>query len=226
MLVVREHFTTLQGEGSKAGAPALFVRFASCNLWSGHEHQRALGKGACASWCDTDFASGTKYDVQALVDLVLMETEDMRHPFVVLTGGEPLLQLRRTDGEAFVSLLKDAHVGIAVETNGTVEADVLDAIHHVTVSPKALARPDAWAGDVNDTLRHIVVRKGTDLKVVVPQWSYSEMDAMFGWKFAYRFVQPLDTGDTGRGALEACIEAAKKHGARVSVQTHKLMGLP
>ena len=216
---VREVFATMQGEGSMAGAPAVFVRLAGCNLWSGLPHLRGAGAGACAAWCDTDFARGTRYDPQEVVDTVLRLCDGWRRPFVVVSGGEPCLQLRTPSGEALIERLRAARVWVAVETNGTVAADVLRAVQHVTVSPKALRTPDA------DALRHVVVREGTDLKVVDPQWSEDELRAMGDWSFVHRFIQPLDTG-TGPGAVQPALALAARLGWRVSAQTHKLLELP
>lgn len=218
-LNIKEVFATMQGEGSMAGAPAVFVRFAGCNLWSGLKHLRHAGTGACAAWCDTDFAKGTRYEPQEVVDTVLRLCDGWSRPFVVVSGGEPCLQLRTPSGELLVRALQDAFVAVAVETNGTVEADVLGSLQHVTVSPKALREPGA------DALAHVLVRVGTDLKVVAPQWSDEELRRMDGWSFAHRYVQPLDTGD-GPGAVQPALELAARLGWRVSAQVHKLLELP
>jgi organic radical activating enzyme len=218
-LTVREVFATMQGEGSMAGAPAVFVRLSGCNLWSGLAHLRHTGTGACAAWCDTDFAKGTRYEPGEVVDTVLRLCDGWARPFVVVSGGEPCLQLRTASGELLVRRLQDAGVAVAVETNGTVEADVLGSLQHVTVSPKALRAPS------DDTLAHISVRTGTDLKVVAPQWSDDDLHRMDGWAFAHRYVQPLDTG-TGPGAVQPALELAARLGWRVSAQVHKLLELP
>jgi hypothetical protein len=218
-LNVREVFATMQGEGSMAGAPAVFVRLSGCNLWSGLAHLRHAGTGACAEWCDTDFAKGTRYEPSEVTDAVLRLCDGWARPFVVVSGGEPCLQLRTASGEVLVRSLQQAGVDVAVETNGTVEADVLADLQHVTVSPKALRTPGA------DTLSHVLVRSGTDLKVVAPQWSEEELLRMNEWQFAHRYVQPLDTG-TGHGAIQPALQLAARLGWRVSAQVHKLLELP
>lgn len=219
MITVREVFATMQGEGSMAGAPAVFVRLSGCNLWSGLAHLRHAGTGACAGWCDTDFAKGTRYEPQEVVDTVLRLCDGWARPFVVVSGGEPCLQLRAASGELLVRALQDAGAAVAVETNGTVEADVLGSLQHVTVSPKALRATG------KDALAHVRVRTGTDLKVVAPQWGDEELHAMNGWAFAHRYVQPLDTGN-GPGAVQPALELAARLGWRVSAQVHKLLELP
>lgn len=218
-LTVREVFATMQGEGSMAGAPAVFVRLSGCNLWSGLTHLRHAGTGACADWCDTDFAKGTRYEPQEVVDTVLRLCDGWARPFVVVSGGEPCLQLRTASGELLVRTLQNAGAAVAVETNGTVEADVLGSLQHVTVSPKALRAPG------EDALGHVRVRTGTDLKVVAPQWGDEELHVMNGWAFAHRYVQPLDTG-TGPGAVQPALELAARLGWRVSAQLHKLLEMP
>ena len=219
-LSVREVFATMQGEGSMAGAPAVFVRLAGCNLWGGLAHQRAAGAGVCAAWCDTDFAHGTRHEPQEVVDTVLRLSNGWARPCVVLTGGEPCLQLRRPAGEQLVAKLRGAGVLVAVETNGTVLADVLAEADHVTVSPKALRGPS------DDPLAHILVRTGTDLKVVAPQWGDEALAIMGGWSFGNRYVQPLDTGGPPAEVMQQALAKACALGWRVSVQTHKLIGLP
>jgi 7-carboxy-7-deazaguanine synthase len=221
VLRVREVFATLQGEGSQAGRPAVFVRFTGCNLWSGTPEGRATGRGGCAAWCDTDFATGTPYEPEALTDLVLGLCEGWGgRPMVVVTGGEPCLQLRRPEGEEFVRALLGG-VAVAVETNGTVEADVLSAGLHVTVSPKALRAPGS------DPLQHVLVRTGTDLKVVALQWSFDDLARMGDWGFAHRFIQPRDDGKPGDPMNVSEVRGlAERLGWRVGLQTHKFMGVP
>jgi len=220
VLLVREVFATLQGEGSRAGQPAIFVRFAGCNLWSGLAGDRESGAGECALWCDTDFAKGSRYHPDDLVKVVLELASASGHarPFVVLTGGEPLLQLARPDGLALLWSLRLAGAELALETNGTRALGEAKALlDHVTVSPKALRGKQG--------LGHIMVREGTDLKVVHP-WPFEERDLLaLAQGFGHLFVQPLDTGDTGRAALPGAINAAAHLGWRVSLQSHKMVGL-
>lgn len=223
-LSVVEIFSTLQGEGSKAGTPAVFVRFAGCNLWSGKEESRGNGRGHCAKWCDTDFVKGDRYTPASLADHVRYVAQHggisrSRGWLLVLTGGEPLLQLRSADGLAFLELMEECT--LAVETNGTVliSRELSGLLDHVTVSPKPL-KNDA------DNVEHILVRAGTDLKVVVPGgWSENAVTRMHAWSFKNRFVQPCDLADNGKQNLpEACALAASL-GWRVSVQVHKMLGL-
>ena len=232
-LRVREVFPTVQGEGSATGAPAVFLRFTGCNLWSGLDKHRSRGKGSCALWCDTDFATGDRVDPEELAHTVLGHMEGWSHPLVVITGGEPLLQLRRPPGEALVRHLLDLGVTIHLETNGTLVADCVDDLHHVTVSPKALAGQDhlcdTHAAPLDQTLDHVKLRRGTDLKVVHPQWTRANLEAMGGWEFDHCYIQPMDgavgtTPALQRDHLEETVAMARTLGWRVSAQVHKLMG--
>ena len=206
-------FPTMQGEGSLTGTPAIFVRFAGCNLWSGHEDKRAVGRGDCADWCDTYFAYGDTYTPDELLAKVVGVASGER--LVVLTGGEPVLQLRRHDGRAFIALLRNAGMRVAVETNGTTSLDGL-TFDHVTALRGSLS------------LDHIKVREGTDLKVIVPQpLPWAAMTEAKGWRFTHRFLQPMDVdgGDCVQGALDT-LALARAHGWRVSLQSHKHVRLP
>ena len=217
---VKEIFATMQGEGSKAGSPAVFVRFAGCNLWSGHESTRAKSKGVCGDWCDTDFATGDKHSPASVVRSVVALSDSWSSPVAVLTGGEPLLQLRLPDGSELVDRLRHAGVEIHVETNGTIDDEVLDYCDHITVSPKRLRK------DAADPLGHIVRRRGTDLKVVDSQWTLQQLHAMGEWDFAHRFIQACDTPSTPARDVSGVLTLAAALGFRVSVQSHKLGGLP
>ena len=139
---VREVFLTLQGEGVHAGRRSVFLRFTGCNMWNGHAYDRNKGMGACAQWCDTDFVGGTKMTKEQIAfklnELWPRSLSIVRR--VVMTGGEPLLQL---DDELMVFLIKQGW-SIDIETNGTVELPMgwcsqLSASVHVCVSPKLLA---------------------------------------------------------------------------------------
>lgn len=223
-LLVHSMFPTVQGEGSAVGTPCVFLRLSGCNLWSGLEEGRGRGRGACARWCDTEFHGGTALEPEEVLDQLAPMWAGAMRPVVVVTGGEPLLHLRRPPGEALVRLLLDQGVEVHLETNGTTQADVLPDLHHVTVSPKALASPG------EDALGHVVVRTGTDLKVVHPQWTVLELISMAAWDFPHRFIQPLDPGDgwrrTAQANLEESVQVAHAIGWRVSVQAHKLVGWP
>ncbi len=205
---VKEMFLTLQGEGVNAGRRAVFVRFAGCNLWSGREQDRAT---AVCRFCDTDFVGtdglgGGKFaDARALADAVAAfwgaGTQDR---FVVLTGGEPMLQ---TD-DAIVDALHAAGFRIAIESNGTLP--VHPGIDWVCISPKA--------GSV------VVQRHGDELKLVWPQPGTDIAD-IETWDFANLLLQPLDDpqADANRDACVALVMERPQW--RLSLQTHKMLGL-
>ena len=205
---VKEMFLTLQGEGVNAGRRAVFVRFAGCNLWSGREIDRA---GAVCRFCDTDFVGtdglggGRFADAAALTDEVEgFWGEGRSDRFVVLTGGEPMLQV----DDALVDALHGAGFRVAIETNGTLPAH--PAIDWVCVSPKAGS--------------HVVQRRGDELKLVWPQAGIDPA-ALEGWDFAHRLLQPLDDarGDANRDAAVALV--MERPAWRLSLQTHKLLGM-
>lgn len=242
-LRVREIFgPTLQGEGSRAGSPAVFVRFSGCNLWSGLEKHRGEGKGECSRWCDTDFAKGTNLTAMEIIESVCKISQPLlRAPFVVLSGGEPMLQLGRPEGLDLLHGLKLRGFTLAVETNGTIEIPgfVLTHLDHVTVSPKPL-----MAGATSlTTIDHIRQRSGDDLKVIVPTPFSDEDLHRLAVGFTHRFVQPMDPAalrwTTGTSTtppeggesdplywLDEAVGMASRLGWRVSLQTHKLAGLP
>jgi 7-carboxy-7-deazaguanine synthase len=205
---VKEMFLTLQGEGVQAGRRAVFVRFAGCNLWSGREADRSI---AVCRFCDTDFVGvdgvgGGKFvDAQALAAAVeghWGEGRDGR--FVVLTGGEPMLQV----DDAVVDALHAAGFRIAIESNGTLP--VHPGVDWVCISPKA--------GSVT------VQRSGDELKLVWPQ-AGSDAAAMEGWDFPNLLIQPLDDANAGANR-DAAVEFVMAHPKwRLSIQTHKLLGL-
>jgi 7-carboxy-7-deazaguanine synthase len=210
---VKEMFMTLQGEGLQTGRRALFLRFAGCNLWSGREEDR---EEADCTFCDTDFVGmdaqehGGRYaTAEALADKAdeLWRDgveEDSPCAFVVLTGGEPLLQV----DAALIEALHGRGFEIAVETNGTITAP--EGLDWICVSPKAGTT--------------IVQRSGDELKLVWPQPGVNP-DEMESWDFRYFLVQPKD----GPGRLDNRVAAMKfvyQHPRwRLSLQTHKLIGL-
>jgi organic radical activating enzyme len=219
-----EIFATLQGEGGQAGCPAVFVRFAGCNLWSGldeHRERDATRHGArCPMFCDTDFRGGESLDREALVRAVQQAAQDAGMGsigLVVFTGGEPLLQLELE----LIDALKSEGARCAIETNGTSagKPGVLEALDWITVSPKL---PDS----------EIVVRRGSELKVVYPAHeplAYEELAR----GFQHLFVQPeARTSSVGQSQLDPdATEAAVRFcienpGWRLSLQSHKLLGLP
>jgi 7-carboxy-7-deazaguanine synthase len=206
---VKEIFYTLQGEGANAGRPAVFCRFAGCNLWSGREADRA---SAVCQFCDTDFVGtdgtlGGKFESAAqLAQCIAAQwpSGDTSHRFVVLTGGEPLLQV----DAALVDALHAQQFHIAVETNGSLVAP--PGIDWICVSPKAGA---PW-----------VQRSGHELKVVWPQTDL-DLDVLEAADFHYRYLQPMDnllrTANT-----ERCVALCLQRPAwRLSLQTHKITGI-
>jgi 7-carboxy-7-deazaguanine synthase len=205
---VKEMFLTLQGEGVNAGARAVFVRFAGCNLWSGREQDR---RAAVCKFCDTDFvgtdgAGGGKFaDAQALADAAEAHWgTGTERRFVVLTGGEPMLQV---DG-ALVDALHARGFRIAIESNGTLPAH--PGIDWVCISPKAGSE--------------VVQRSGDELKLVWPQPG-TDIEAIEGWDFAHFLIQPMDDPDA-RANVEAALGLAMARPKwRLTLQTHKLLGL-
>jgi len=207
---VKEIFYTLQGEGGQAGMPAVFCRFAGCNLWSGREEDRA---SAACRFCDTDFVGtdgtdGGKYpDSDSLAARIeaLWPAGDHSHRLVVLTGGEPLLQV---DGP-LIDALHARGFRIAVESNGTVEAP--PGIDWLCVSPKA---GTPW-----------VQRQGQELKLVWPQAGMDLQAMASTGQFAQRFLQPMD-GPEQAANIALCIEACLRDPRwRLSLQTHKISGI-
>jgi 7-carboxy-7-deazaguanine synthase len=209
---VKEIFYTLQGEGAHAGRPAVFCRFAGCNLWTGRESDRAT---AVCDFCDTDFVGtdgpgGGRFampaDLASAVNAAWPGHPDARAPkFVVCTGGEPLLQL----DDAAVDALHDVGFEVAVETNGT--QDPPTGVDWVCVSPKAGA-----------PLR---LRAGDELKLVYPQADVHP-SRFEGLAFRHFFLQPMDgpaREANTRAALAYCLAHPRW---RLSLQTHKLLGIP
>ena len=207
---VKEIFYTLQGEGGQAGMPAVFCRFAGCNLWSGRESDRAT---AVCRFCDTDFVGsdgtlGGKYtDADALAAQIESQwpAEDTGHRLAVITGGEPLLQL----DVPLIDALHARGFRIAVESNGTIAAP--PGIDWLCISPKAGA---PW-----------VQREGQELKVVWPQPGLDLDELARTGRFANRFLQPMDGPDQAAN-IALCIDTCMRHpGWRLSLQTHKLTGI-
>ena len=205
---VKEIFLTLQGEGGQAGRPAVFCRFAGCNLWSGREQDRA---GAVCTFCDTDFVGmdgpggGRFADAQALAEAVEAAWEGgADNRLVVLTGGEPLLQL----DAALIEALHGRGFMLALETNGTLPAPA--GVDWVCVSPKAQAE--------------VVQTTGQELKLVYPQAGVDP--ARFeGLAFERFLLQPMD-GPALAANTQAAIAYCLAHPRwRLSVQTHKYLGI-
>ncbi len=210
---VREIYYTLQGEGAQTGRPAVFLRFAGCNLWSGREKDRA---SAVCRFCDTEFVGtsgpgGGKFETAQLLAEAVRRAwpgnqADARR-YVVCTGGEPLLQLDR----AAIDALHSAGFEVGVETNGTIR--VPEGIDWICVSPKASAE--------------ILQRSGNELKLVYPQAEPdAQPEAFAALDFTHRYLQPLDNEDKDKNTL-AAIEYCLAHPAwKLSLQTHKLIGIP
>ena len=210
---VKEIYYTLQGEGVHVGRPAVFLRFTGCNLWSGREGERARGSGGCAAWCDTDFVGtdgpgGGRFETALeLADAVaaVWKVRSKGRPFVVCTGGEPLLQL---DSELVVAL-HERSFEIAIETNGTRLAP--RDIDWICVSPKAGSQ--------------LVLRSGHELKLVFPQ-AGAEPELFADLDFAHFVLQPLDDASQEQNTAAALSYCLAHPQWRLSLQTHKLLSIP
>ena len=204
---VKEIFLTLQGEGMQAGRRAVFLRFAGCNLWTGREQDRA--KAQC-TFCDTDFVgtdgeNGGRYDAAALADKVAALWREGERRLVVITGGEPILQL----DAPLIDALHARAFEIAVETNGTLPAP--PGLDWICVSPKAGTE--------------VVQRSGDELKLVWPQTGIDPRQ-LAGWEFDHLLIQPLDGPDAPASVAAAIDFVMRNPKWRLSLQTHKLLGLP
>ena len=208
MYTVKEIFYTLQGEGANAGRPAVFCRFSGCNLWTGRESDRAT---AICDFCDTDFVGvgldGGKFATAAdLADAIASRWphDEVRERFVVCTGGEPLLQL----DEPAIDALHRHGFAVAVETNGTQPAPA--TLDWICVSPKAGAQ--------------LIQRSGSELKLVFPQPKLDPV-SLERLDFAYFFLQPMDGPRLEQNTRDAVAYCLTHPRWRLSVQTHKLLGL-
>jgi 7-carboxy-7-deazaguanine synthase (Cx14CxxC type) len=205
---VKELFFTLQGEGANAGRPAVFCRFSGCNLWTGREEHRSI---AVCQFCDTDFVGtdgpggGRFATAGELAEAVVAAWSDPEvHPFMVCTGGEPLLQV----DEELVAALKARSIEIALETNGTLLPP--DGIDWICVSPKANAER--------------VLTRGNELKLVFPQL-LAQPPEFEDWEFDHFFLQPMDGPDREKHtkmAIEYCLAHPRWS---LSLQTHKYLGI-
>lgn len=219
MYSVKEIFYTLQGEGAQSGRPAVFLRFSGCNLWSGREEDRAE---AVCRFCDTDFVgtdgvNGGKFrgadELAAKAVAVAREGgsqvatngDAASGLMIVLTGGEPLLQV----DAPLIAALKRAGFFIAVETNGTIAAP--EGLDWICVSPKAGSE--------------VVQRRGDELKVVYGQEGLS-LGAMLSWDFSHFYLQPMDGGDIDRLTGEAIAYCKANPAWKLSLQTHKILQIP
>ena len=206
---VKEIYYTLQGEGAQAGRAAVFLRFAGCNLWSGRERDRAT---AVCRFCDTDFVGvdgegGGKFatadELAGHVQSLWGKGDEQR--LVVVTGGEPMLQL----DEELVEALHGRGFRVAAESNGTLPA--VRGLDWLCVSPKAGTE--------------VVQRSGNELKLVWPQQGI-DVEALEAWDFDHFLIQPMDC-EQREAAIAASIELVMQRPVwRLSIQAHKLVGLP
>lgn len=207
---VKEIFYTLQGEGAQAGRPAVFCRFSGCNLWSGREEDRA---SAVCQFCDTDFVGtegerGGKFPgSETLAGTIdgLWPQDFPAHKYVVLTGGEPLLQL----DAALIASLHARGFTIAIETNGTLP--VPPGVDWVCVSPKAGS--------------FLQITRGNEIKVVIPQAGQNLADYA-ALDFSHFFLQPMDGPELAANTLLAIETCKRQPQWRLSLQTHKLLQIP
>jgi len=209
MYKVKEIYYTLQGEGFHTGRPSIFIRFTGCNLWTGLEKDR---DAAICNWCDTDFvgtngSNGGKYSAIEIKKIILdlWPKNQTSTPYVVCTGGEPLLQI----DDYLVHIIHDAGFEIGLETNGTLMPP--EGVDWICVSPKA-----------NTDLALI---KGHELKVVYPQCGINPR-VYENLNFEHFFIQPMD-GDDQETTIKKSEEFVMKHPMwKLSLQTHKIMGIP
>jgi len=209
---IKEMVYTLQGEGAHTGRPAVFLRFAGCNLWSGREEHR---EQAICRFCDTQFVGvdgpgGGKFssagELAAAVSTQWTATETVAQPYVVCTGGEPLLQL----DAAAIAALHDAGFEIGVESNGTIVAP--DGIDWLCISPKGNAALAQLSGD--------------ELKLVYPQVESSAQPREFEHlQFQHFFLQPLDSPELDENTKRAIAYCKQHPHWKLSVQTHKYLGI-
>ena len=204
---IKEIYFTQQGEGKNTGKDFVFVRFAGRNLWSGKEKHRA---SAICNFCDTDFygtdgVNGGVYEVKKLIDKIesLWVSAD-KEVRVVLTGGEPLLQV----DDQLVKALKEAKIYIAIETNGTLKAP--EGIDWICMSPKA-----------NTTIE---LTEGSEIKVIYPQKNLNPIDFNH-MKFTNYYIQPLDSKDYETNVSESVKFCMQNSNWRLSLQTHKILGI-
>tara|TARA_B100001175_G_scaffold293204_1_gene279531 strand:- start:798 stop:1430 length:633 start_codon:yes stop_codon:yes gene_type:complete len=206
---VKEIYYTLQGEGYHTGRPAVFIRFSGCNLWTGHEKDRS---GAICDWCDTDFVgtdgiNGGKFSVEEIINIInsLWKGNVLTEPYVVCTGGEPLLQM----DNSLIKALHKAGFEIGLETNGTMIPP--DGIDWICVSPKANA--------------DLILKNGNELKVVYPQCGMNPR-IHEKLKFDHFYIQPMDGVDQ-KDNIKRSEKFVLDHPQwKLSLQTHKIMGIP
>jgi 7-carboxy-7-deazaguanine synthase len=211
MYSVKEIFYTLQGEGARSGRPAVFVRFAGCNLWNGREEDRS--KAIC-NFCDTNFVGtdgtlGGKYPSASALSLTIQSLwpkieNDKATPYVVCTGGEPLLQI----DSALISELHKLDFEIAIETNGTIE--VIQGIDWICMSPK----PNT----------DIKVCKGNELKFIYPQ-SQLDPSSFSDFQFDHFYIQPMDNLNLKENIRQSLTFCLNNPQWKLSMQNHKMLGI-
>jgi 7-carboxy-7-deazaguanine synthase (Cx14CxxC type) len=209
MYTVKEIYFTLQGEGYHTARPAVFIRFTGCNLWTGLEWDR---QSAICDWCDTDFVgtdgpNGGKYSATEITNIIsdLWPESLSSRPYIVCTGGEPLLQMDNT----LIETIHDAGFEIGLETNGTILPP--QGIDWICVSPKSKA--------------DFILKKGNELKIVFPQNGLNPRQHE-NLEFDHFFIQPMD-GEKQKENIKKSEEFVFKHPQwKLSLQTHKIMGIP
>ena len=201
---VKEIFYTIQGEGAHAGTPAVFCRFAGCNGWSGLSRDRAKGPFPCSRWCDTEFVGGRKMGEDELVDSICGLFVKPGFRFLVFTGGEPALQLT----DSLLKRLRQHIPLIAIETNGSLPLPAEAFNCWITVSPKT---------------PKIVQDKASELKLIYPT---IDPETFKDFTAYWRFLQPLHDANWAKNTA-AAVDYVKAHpGWRLSVQSHKYIGIP
>jgi len=208
MYTIKEIYFTQQGEGYHTGRDAVFLRFAGCNLWTGLEKDR---ESAICDWCDTDFVgtdgpNGGKYNAEEVTRVVKnLWPEKSKNPLLVCTGGEPLLQM----DDEFIQAMHKIGFEIAIETNGTKLPP--DGIDWICVSPKANA--------------DFILKKGDELKIVYPQCGMNPRQHE-NLDFDHFFIQPMDGPDQEMNIGLAKTFISKHPKWKLSLQTHKILGIP
>ena len=209
MYSIKEIYYTIQGEGFHTGRPAIFIRFTGCNLWTGLEKDRT---NAICYWCDTNFVgtdgpNGGKYSEQQISQIAvdLWPKSNKTKPFIVCTGGEPLLQIDKN----FISTMRKKGFEIGLETNGTIP--VPDGIDWICVSPKA-----------NSKLK---LKQGNELKFIYPQKNIKPEDYQ-NLDFDHFFIQPMDNKNKDMNILKSKYFIQSNPVWKLSIQTHKVLGIP
>ncbi len=209
MYKIKEIFLTKQGEGYHTGKKSIFIRFSGCNLWNGLEHDR--NKAIC-NWCDTDFVgtdgiNGGTYTIDKIINKIwdLWPKNLKEKPFLVCTGGEPLLQL----DQVFVDEMHINGFKIAIETNGTCHPP--NNIDWICVSPKSNT--------------NLVIKEGDELKFVYPQVGF-EPQQFEKFNFNHFFIQPMDGNNYNENKIKSKDFVKNNRQWKISLQTHKILGFP